>query len=82
LILHRELSRRVQADLVEHAPDINEPADLGVTTPQSGYVGHEGWNAVEACAGQTKSVYRPARCDAVPSTESPRMTQVERIDAD
>jgi hypothetical protein len=31
---------RMQADLVEHAAEINQPTDLAVTTPQSGNVGH------------------------------------------
>ena len=37
----RESARRVEADFVQHPPEINEPSNLVVTTPQTGNVRHE-----------------------------------------
>ena len=40
LVFRRQPARRVEADLVEQAAEIDEAADLGVTTAETGDSGH------------------------------------------
>jgi hypothetical protein len=39
-IIGRELARGMQADFVEHTSDMDEPADFGVGTAETGNLGH------------------------------------------
>jgi hypothetical protein len=56
----------VQPEFVEHAPEINEPADLRVTTAQSGDVGHARRISRAPRDARRKPVCRPEQGAAVP----------------
>jgi hypothetical protein len=59
LVFGGQLSGRVQSNLVQHAADVDQPADLGVTTAQTGDVWHVVKNSAAARRGQTKTRVLP-----------------------